>query len=63
MKSTISLADNQLIPTIVSTLAGIHKELLAAAKQRLTVGTYPVSSYAEMKAMITDASGNDNQRH
>ena len=47
---------------IVAALAGIHRDLLAAAKGRLKDQTYPVDSYAAMKAMMdtTSTGGEDD---
>jgi hypothetical protein len=52
LKSTIPLDNTEIVSTVRATLENMHKELLIAARQRLSEGTYTVSTYADMKLMV-----------
>ena len=55
-KKTINLDGKEIVSTVRDTLNVIHQDLLAAARTRLSEGTYSVSTYADMKSQIGRAS-------
>jgi prolyl-tRNA synthetase len=61
LKSTIPLDNTDIVSTVRATLETMHKELLTAAQQRLSEGTYTVSTYADMKLMVQQSNRKDSE--
>ena len=60
-KSTIPLDETEIVSTVRTGLETIHKQLLEAARTRLSVGTYEVSTYADMKQRILASNRRDSE--
>eukprot|EP00596_Hydrurales_sp_CCMP1899_P008436 CAMPEP_0119039766 /NCGR_PEP_ID=MMETSP1177-20130426/9414_1 /TAXON_ID=2985 /ORGANISM="Ochromonas sp, Strain CCMP1899" /LENGTH=623 /DNA_ID=CAMNT_0007004031 /DNA_START=257 /DNA_END=2128 /DNA_ORIENTATION=- len=60
-KSTIPLDSTEIVSTVRATLETMHKDLLTAAKLRLSEGTYTVSTYADMKLMVQQSNKKDSE--
>ena len=59
-KKTVSLDSTDIAKTTRELLSTMQVELLAAARGRLSEGTYSVKSYGEMKARIAASNTRDN---
>ena len=60
-KKTINLDGKEIVSTVQDTLNVIHQDLLAAARTRLSEGTYSVSTYADMKSRILASNTRDSE--
>lgn len=60
-KTTIALDESEIVSTVRTGLETIHKQLLEAARTRLSVGTYEVSTYADMKRRILESNTKDSE--
>jgi prolyl-tRNA synthetase len=60
-KTTIALDESEIVSTVRTGLETIHEQLLEAARKRLSVGTYEVSTYADMKRRISESNTKDSE--